>query len=617
MCGISGIVRANSSLSDQDRQNLRTSIFKISHRGPDYIGYQIGQNTGFAHARLSIIDLDPRSHQPFQVNDFPYILCYNGEVYNYLSLRRELEQLGYQFLTSSDTEVVYFALVHWGTSAFDKFKGMFAIAWYSLLEESLVLARDSAGIKPLNFAIQENGSIVFSSELTGILPYIDSPEISETALEAYFTLSYIPAPYSLFKTVQKLEAGKWIRIQGNRILQTGEITFQNLNSTVNTYAVIQNAVNSQLVSDVKVGTFLSAGLDSSIITSLAAQVNPDIQAFSIGFPDTPYLDESGLAKRTAQELGIQHHTLNLSNNDFLSTAEQAIDALPEPFGDSSAIPFYAISQYAKEYISVVLSGDGADELFAGYSKYQAVNYHKNIQNFRFITSTLGLISNGLPKGREGKFSNLNRKLSRFLETRNLTSQELLWWLSSWQFPRKSEVLNSDCLKQSNFLKFQQEFLWEKHLDPIQNALKFDQKLVLANDMLLKSDSMSMANGLEARVPFLDPDVIRHASQFQAKQLIQSNKQKIPLRKAFQKDLPKHIFQQRKRGFEVPLESWVNHQFRKDIDSFIEEPHPLLSGSLSKMDVLNNFLGKHNKTFNSYYTQFYFYVLNKWLYKNLG
>ena len=612
MCGFSGIVNFHSELSDRQIKQLTHSIENIAHRGPDYQGELLFPKVGLAHARLSILDLDERSHQPFQLEGLPYTLVFNGEIYNFQILRRELEQKGIQFRTTSDTEVVYYGLIEYGIEFLSRLNGMFALAWYTHGDESILLARDSVGIKPLLYGhSKEKGELIFSSELVGLVPFLPHPTISATGLEAYLTLSYTPAPYTIFEEVKKLLPGRWIQYQSNQVVAEGEICAPLVHDASDVAEVLDVAVEQQLIADVPVGAFLSGGLDSSILTYLASQKKTDLQAFSIGFPDAPFMDESEIAARTAQELGVQHHILELSDSDFLGIANTAVDKMPEPFGDSSAIPFYAISEYAKGHVQVVLSGDGADELFGGYQKHQAIQRFQTLRKVKTVAPLARQILKFLPTSREGKLSNNVRKIQKALEASQYDFKELLWYLASWQQPRNLQLLSEEALAKSSFLDFQMLFSDQLQHEDMHTALEFDQKMVLPNDMLLKSDSMSMATGLEVRVPFLSPGVMHKANSLGSDQFIANGVGKIALREAFQQKLPNHLFQQPKRGFEVPLQAWMRNGF---MSYEIDNCHDMLSELLDKSNFLTILHSNGELNKGSYYTRYYFNVLNVWLHK---
>jgi len=525
------------------------------HRGPDTGGTIQMENVCLGHRRLSIIDLDSRSNQPLKDLSGNYYLIFNGEIYNYLELKNELiSKYDLRFSTTSDSEVLLYGLKHEGEEFIQKLNGFFAFAFYDSVKNEILLARDRYGIKPLYYSDQGN-HFLFASELKSVIKGVKNIRIDKKSLFNYLQLSYIPAPNTIVEGVKKLKPGHFIKINAAEFninqyynirlpeRYTPQVPLADFRRKLN------DSVEIRLRADVPVGTFLSGGLDSSIITLLASQKKEGISSFSVGFPDQPFYDESDDAKRVAKQLKVKHHILQLTESDIDSEVGNILDSFDEPFADSSAILVNLISRFARERVKVVLSGDGADEVMGGYNKHRAMlhSLDKNFINFFLKSGSPAL--DLFPESRNKATLNQIRKLRRYAKGLKLPLTERYeQWAS---FTEKAEVqkLLKENLTGHN-LKIS--------IDPndFNSVLKADMELVLANDMLHKVDLMSMRSSLEVRVPFLDHRLVEYLFTIPASEKVTKRSGKNIMRKAFEKDFPKQFFNKKKKGFEAPLVHWL-------------------------------------------------------------
>ncbi|MGB1032921.1 MAG: asparagine synthase (glutamine-hydrolyzing), partial [Flavobacteriales bacterium] len=430
MCGLSGII-SHHSLSSNCKDSLRESINNINHRGPDAKSFHFTTHCHLAHVRLSILDLHERSNQPFRSPDGNYNLVFNGEIYNYKSLRDQLKKLGHTFSTESDTEVVLYGMMEFGTDFINQMEGCFALAFHDEQAQEITLVRDRMGINPLWYWF-ENQTLVFSSEGKGIFPFLDKIEINKSELQNYLACGYVDAPNSLIKGLKKVLPGQVI------VFKKGELTFDtffNLRSQTIAKAkeessleeLLQDAVTKRLIADVPVGAFLSGGLDSSLISALAVQSGAQLNTFNIAFKDQHFFDESEHALAVAKHIGSTHHTVEVASDDLLHEAASLGSQLDEPFGDSSVLPMSLLCKSTAKLAKVALSGDGADELFAGYEKHRAHLLYQNP-----IARLLGSFESQIPAGhRNSKSGNLTRKIKRMAEAMKLEPQELYQHLRSF------------------------------------------------------------------------------------------------------------------------------------------------------------------------------------------
>lgn len=576
MCGITGIV----ALSDSGRDKLRSissATKALYRRGPDGGGHYCHQNLCIGHRRLSIIDTTDAGSQPFTDETGRYTIVFNGEFFNFKEHKRILESEGHRFRSGSDTEVLLRLFIKKGESCLQDINGFFAFAIYDKEAEELFLARDRFGIKPL-LIYQDESFLAFASEMKSLFEYGISKEIDFVSLHHFFHLNYIPGTQSIFKNVRKLSPGSWMKVSSKQIHE--EIWYKipylpGNSSPVADYQTAQEvlidkldeAVRLRMISDVPLGAFLSGGIDSSVIVSLASRHTKHLNTFSIGFKDEALFDETYYANLVSKRYKTNHTNFQLSNQDLFAHLFDALDYLDEPFADSSALAVYILSRETRKNVTVALSGDGADEMFGGYIKHFG---EWQIRNGGWKTNLIGLLHplwSQMPQSRNSRLGNVMRKLNKFSSGLKMNTADRYW---KWCGYADSSYLR-------NLERFQYDIEIEKkrrqmytrfidHSGDLNDVLLSDMHLVLPGDMLTKVDAMSMSNSLEVRVPFLDYHVVNYAFSLPEKFKINGSGGKMILRDAFRPFLPEELYTRPKHGFEVPLLKW----FRKELNHYIFE-----------------------------------------------
>ncbi|HEV7231451.1 MAG TPA: asparagine synthase (glutamine-hydrolyzing) [Bacteroidia bacterium] len=572
MCGITGI-RIFSGEPENRIERVRNATSRLEKRGPDSQGIFIDRKTALGHRRLSIIDISDAGAQPFSDPTGRYTIVFNGEFFNYREHREILLSKGYHFRSESDTEVLLQLWILEKEKCLEKINGFFAFAIYDRQEESLFIARDRYGVKPLLYS-DSPSQFVFASEMKSILEYGLKREIDFVSLNIYLQLNYIPAPDTIFSNIKKLEPGHYMNVRpgGCEIKKYYELP-PEIKTAVPNYEeakvrvcqLLEEAVERRLISDVPLGSFLSGGIDSSIVTAIASRFNPGIKTFSIGFPDQPFFDETKYAELVARKFKTNHTTFSLKNEELFASLHDALNYLDEPFADSSALLVYILSRHTRQSVTVALTGDGADELFTGY--------HKHAAEFRIrhMTTVENLVSVGkplwaaLPKSRNSGIGNKIRQFHKFSEGALLSEKERYW---RWAGYAKADEVAELLVKQTDNVVYESRrdaILKDVNTD-FNSLLRTDFKLVLQNDMLVKTDLMSMANGLELRSPFLDYRLVDYVFSLPEEYKINRQSRKRILRDAYKDMLPPEIMARGKHGFEVPLLKW----FRTEMKSLIFE-----------------------------------------------
>ncbi len=577
LCGIAGIwLSRQHTLSDVE--GMKRAIVAMKRRGPDAQAHIATPKAVFGHVRLSIIDTSERSNQPMSDPTGRYTLVFNGEVYNYKELSSQLiNTYGVNFITGSDTEVLLHGLIHEGERFLPRINGFFAFGFYDLEEHRLMAARDRFGIKPFYYTSGTN-DLYFASSLEAITELIGQREIDFQSLTTYLQLSYIPAPATILKGVNKLLPGEmfeksatglktkvWYHIPTASI-DEGKMTV-DIPSAFREH--LDRSVQRRLVSDVPLGTFLSGGLDSSVITLLINRHQPGTPAFSIGFPDQPFYDESKYAKIIARHTGAEHHLIPVHMHELDEWLNHVLNSLEEPFADSSAVLVNILSAYTRNEVKVALSGDGADELMGGYNKHRAIlrSLREDWINKALRGSEVAL--RGLPEGRHHHIFDKLRKLKRYSRGLSLDFKERYWvWACFTTQATVEKLLIPSKLNLSRHSHIE-DILSTINSEDFNSVLLADIKLVLANDMLHKVDSMSMNHGLEVRVPFLDHELVEFVTSLPA--MVKINKQggKRLLRQAFEKDFPTGFFDRGKRGFEAPMGHWLKTVLSPLLDKHLD------------------------------------------------
>jgi asparagine synthase (glutamine-hydrolysing) len=578
MCGIAGFADSrvhrgwneNSGAIGDDNATLGRMCEAIRHRGPDDEGRRLMPGVALGMRRLSIIDL-ATGQQPIHNEDESVWVVFNGEIYNYAELRAELIGRGHRFYTNSDTETIVHAYEEWGQAGFARLRGMFGIALWDSREGSLWLARDRVGIKPLHYTVSGE-RLYFASEIKSLLASGGiTPAIDFAALDHYLSFLYTPRDASIFAGIQKLPPGHLLQWHAGRlrISPYWEMPSEQRRPASEQDAaeclreVLRDAVRSHLMSEVPLGAFLSGGVDSSLVVGLMAEASTrPVRTFSIGFDDPRY-DELEHARVVARHFATDHHEF-VVKPDALAIIDDVIAHFDEPFGDSSAIPTWYVSEIARQHVTVVLSGDGGDELFGGYERYSP---HPRIAAFdryappatRKIASLVWPL---LPHGATGK--NFLRRVARDDRGRYLDQ------IGYFQPDEKRALLSDDVLRATGNAdaeaRLGHHFARLSHLPWDAQMMHFDFETYLPEDILTKVDRMSMAHSIESRVPLLDNSVVDFAATLPADLKIKNGRKKHVLKEAAANLLPPQILNRRKQGFAVPVGGW----FRGDLREFFSD-----------------------------------------------
>lgn len=602
MCGILGFL-TSKAWDIPDYAILRSMRETLAHRGPDDQGEYIrplddrGPFVFLGHRRLSIIDL-ASGHQPLSNEESTVWVTFNGEIYNFKNLRRELKASGHCFRTKSDTEVIVHAYEEYGERCFDRFNGMFAIGIWDDPKNRLILARDRLGKKPLYYSLT-NQTFIFASELKGILAYPHfSRKVNPLSLMKYLFFEFIPSPHTIFADAKKLPPASYL------VWQQGDIAVREYWTPFHSDEIkkdlpepeiesmmlelLSQSVKRRLISDVPLGVFLSGGIDSSTVTALAQREAPGkIKTFSIGFED-PSFDESNYAQLVSNHLGTEHHEQRMTPADLLKVVPDLPNILDEPMADASILPTYLLSRFTREHVKVALGGDGGDELFAGYPTYLAHRFAGKYQHlmgglhpiFRFF-------GNLLPVS-DDNFS-FDFKVKKFLSgigygdaIRNSV------WLGSFSFPEIGQVLSSglnhlfDCHRVVEEISSYEKAFPSK--DKISLVQYLDLKLYLQEGVLVKVDRASMASSLEVRAPFLDHEFVEFVMGLPSDLKLKGFTSKYLLKKVMKNLLPDEIVQRKKKGFGVPIAKWVKGPLRELFGDFLSPDRLKQEGFLNSSYV---------------------------------
>lgn len=605
MCGFSGFVRLGSSLSELS-DIIRKMTLQIAHRGPDGFGSWVDAEHGIAlgHRRLAVLDLSPAGHQPMVSPCSRYVLIFNGEIYNHLDLRLELEsEVGtFDWRGHSDTETLLAAIEQWGFKVtLQKAIGMFAMALWDRQTKQLQLTRDRFGEKPLYYGWQ-NDCFLFGSQLNALRAHpAFAPEINRDAIVLLLRHNYIPAPYSIYQQIHKLLPGTILTLRADLQLHTESYwsvrdamaqAAAKLDTAPADHQIaaleqtLKQAVAGQMLADVPLGAFLSGGVDSSLIVALmqAQSVKP-VKTFSIGFDD-PRFNEAEFAKSVAKHLGTEHTELYVTAEDALAVVPRLAEIYDEPFSDSSQIPTFLVSQIARQHVTVSLSGDAGDELFCGYNRYllTARMWHKLNRVPVFLRKILAAVMTAIPvKGwnalgkvlpARAKLSNLGDKLHKaaaVLACRDV-EQLYLGLVSHLQYPEKV-VLGSE--EPPTVLT--DVHRKAKFNDPILQMMAQDTLSYLPDDILVKVDRAAMAVSLETRIPFLDHRVFEHAWRLPKALKLHNGKSKWCLRQILYKYVPRDLIERPKMGFAVPLDAWLRGPLRHWAEDLLAEQRLVREG----------------------------------------
>lgn len=577
MCGICGIVRKGDNKDIIKKMNDR-----IMHRGPDGEGYYIDGDIAFGHRRLSIIDLST-GDQPIYNEDNSVVTVYNGEIYNYVELRSELESLGHEFKTKSDTEVLVHGYEEWHTDLPKHLRGMFAFAIHDKKRNEIFLARDNFGIKPLYYA-KMNDSFMFASEIKSFLDVPDfKKEFNEEILETYLEFSFVPTNETFFKGVYRLDAGcsllykdEDIKINKYFKLDFKEDKMSFTDAVKNISDVMEDSVKRHLIADVEVGSFLSSGIDSSYIVSLA---RPH-KTYTVGYENKKY-DEINYAKDLADKLGIKNESKIIKKDEYLDAIPKIMYHLDEPTSDPAAISLYFVAKLASRDLKVVLSGEGADEFFGGYNYYREEVDYKFYNKIPYgIRHAIGKVAGLFPEVRgfnflvrrgeklENSYIGVNRNFSEKMARKVL---------------RKNYELKAIDVTKNVYNEF-------KDYSNIDKMQAIDINFWLMKDILLKADRMTMASSIEGRVPFIDKEVFSVASKLPFDYKVTKENTKVALREAAKEVIPTDAYKKKKLGFPVPIREWIKDgEFKEDIEKTINSD---VANKYFNVKFLNKLFNEH-------------------------
>jgi asparagine synthase (glutamine-hydrolysing) len=568
MCGIAGKL-APSPLAPVDPGLLEAMADSLAHRGPDADGFYFGAGIGLAHRRLSIVDV-AAGHQPLANEDGSVWVVFNGEIYNFADLRADLAARGHVFRTHSDTEVIVHGYEEWGDACVERFRGMFAFALWDAHAHRLLLARDRVGIKPLYYAHAADGGLVFGSEIKAILedPAVDATWSPE-ALDAYLTFLYVPAPATIYRAIQKLPAGHVLVAEHGttRVTRYWDLEFSG-DGDVSDEAryleeldsLLTESVRLRLISEVPLGAFLSGGIDSSTVVAYMAKTSDaPVLASSVGFADREF-NELDRAQRIADHLGCRLDR-TVIEPDVESLLPKLAWHLDEPFGDSSAVPTYYVSAAARQRVTVALSGDGGDELWAGYAWHRVESWEAGARQ------RLGAAGCGVA-GALGRLLPLSVKGARSLRHLALPPDEACarkhgyqQFDDRWKRSLYSGDFAGATRDADPFAPFVSRYRACASADPMDRVMYLDVKTYLVDDILTKVDKMSMAVSLEARVPLLDHTLLEFAARVPSGLKLRRGTSKHLLREALHRHVPREMFQGPKHGFTAPIGHWLRGSLR--------------------------------------------------------
>ena len=602
MCAILGLYETER-ISEEAAALFSESLSSMKHRGPDDHGFFRDTHILLGHRRLSIIDLSPAGHQPMHTADGSMTIVFNGEIFNFSELRQELVSKGHTFRSESDTEVLLQLYQRDGAACLNRLNGFFAFAIYHHQEQRLFIARDRYGIKPLYYYLDKN-RLLFGSELSAIKKQLPNVSVDPLSLQIFLQLAYIPEPYAIYTRVQKLEAGHYLQVS----ISEGEIKADEHQwyelpekATYSTrdydevckllFEKMDAAVARRLISDVPLGCFLSGGVDSSIITALASRHTPNLHTYSIGFKNDAYFDETQYSELVARHCGTRHTVFRLDDDAFSEALPEFQKYIDEPFADSSALAVYILNRETRQHVTVSLSGDGSDELFAGYNKHKAEYKLRRLGAGKHIVQLASFLLKSNKGSRNSTLGNYIRQLHRLSDGASENIQGRYWkWCCINDADGASGLLTKEFQASSTQLIAAQRSLtrYLEHSNDFNDVLRNDCKMLLPGDMLRKVDLMSMANSLEVRVPFLDYEVVDLAFRMPSSFKIDGTSQKKILRDTFGSLLPADIFTRKKQGFEIPLASIYRGKFRKQIEELLS-PSVLQAQGIFDQTAVNKLL----------------------------
>jgi asparagine synthase (glutamine-hydrolysing) len=608
MCGICGKYDLTGREVSPDL--LKNMADSFAYRGPDDEGYFSSGSLGLGHRRLSIIDLSPAGRQPMSNEDDTVRLVFNGEIYDFEKLRRHLLSRGHQLNSRTDSETIIHLYEEEGVECLKRLNGMFAFALWDDRHKRLWLARDRLGVKPLVYSW--NGRrLTFASEIKAILCDPDvSREIDPEALDLYLTLNYIPAPWTIFRNIRKLPPGHFLLLEKDTLVteqywdigdQKGpeDIPPDDIHENKRRLrTLLEESVKRRLIADVPLGAFLSGGVDSSIIVALMSRNSSrPVKTFSIGYKDLPSFDETAFVKEAASFNQTEHHEFKLGHREILEAFPHVLENLDEPFADSSAVPTYIVSRETRNHVTVALSGDGGDELFAGYRMYLGEYWSRYYAKIPTVLrqDVIAPLVQALPDARDKPSLERIRRLKKFIRGSSLSfPARFCGWREIFPFALRRKLLR-DPLPGNFYLGLVRDSVMRRQdafsLDPFNLMLYLDVKGLLPGDMLTKVDRMSMVNSLEVRIPFLDYTFVEFAFTLKGNAKLKATGGKRVLLQAFEDLLPPLIHKRPKWGFEMPIGAWFRKELRFLVDEYLDQTRIEKQG-LMNHEVIKRLIADH-------------------------
>lgn len=625
MCGINGIIYKSKKTNKELKEILEVMNNLIIHRGPDENGKFSEQNDSFSLGmgmrRLSIIDLSS-GKQPIYSDDKQIVIVFNGEIYNYRILKSRLEAEGVLFTTSSDTEVILKAYEKYGVESFKWLDGMYGFSIYDRTKKKVYIARDFFGEKPLYYT-NTNDTFIWASELKSIITTLDfRPDISKKGLNLYFRLTYIPAPYTIYEGVKKLESNHYMeydlhshkttihKINVEPKPEIQEISFEK--AKAKTAELVYNSVDSRSIADVGLGTFLSGGVDSSIISLCLSQTtDKKIDTFSIGFKKASY-DETDKSRIVAKLIDSNHHEFIIDENDLKNNIHEILVNFDEPFSDTAALPTHLLSEKTREHVTVALTGDGGDEVFGGYNKYYIGKMNKrytsvipkSLHQVILRLSDKYLINKDDSRGK--KF-----QINKLLNAINYNG-DFYWDIISLANTNKQlrEIISQDYIEDNLFQEYK-DILNNRKIQSLTDFRLVDKILSLEGGMLTKVDRTSMMTSLECRAPFLNRDIWEFTNSLPESYLMKGWNKKYILKEAFKNQFPDDFLEKSKSGFGSPTGDWLRQSLRKELESYIE-PSFMNQQGIFNIDIITKLVRDHleNKK-DSTFRVWSYYCFQKW------
>lgn len=569
-------------------KTIQTGLDAIFHRGPDDTGIEDFGKAILGFSRLSIIDLE-NGHQPFHKAD--HTMIFNGEIYNYQIIREDLEKMGYTFSTTSDTEVLLTSYLAYGKDCVAQLRGMFTFLIWDEKAEKMFGAADHFGIKPLYY-IENDDYVAFSSEYKALLPMLETRTVDPEALQSYLSFQFVPLGKTMLKEIKKVPVGHYFTFENGQLQFTPfhQVSYQEKPVTKeDIYDVMVNSVKAHMIADVEVGTFLSGGIDSTIIATIASQLNPKIKSFTVGF-DVEGYNEMPVAKKTAEALGIENISHVITQKEYIENLPDFVSKLDDPMADPSAPGIYFLSREAKKYVKVVMSGEGSDEFFGGYNIYKEYYSIKPLAWLPApVKKLIHWLASHLPevKGKSYLMRATSPLRDRYIGNAKIFENDQVAKVMKQADPHYTyqhvlAPLYDHCEKMG--------------YDYVTTMQFIDMNTWLQGDILIKGDKMSMAHSLELRVPFLDKEVMDVASRLSLEQKVTKANTKVLLRQAFDGKIPQHVVEKKKLGFPTPIRVWLKsdlgHIVRKTIqeaavDDYINKDYVLALLDEHCRDVKDN------------------------------